>query len=203
VRKVVLEGICVLMLARCLALLVLQLHQLILNHLFLQALMLLIKTVVQKQISAPAVVAVVVIPALLPSIACRRRVPVRVHPAAVCVVAFLILKVVIIVVDCTSRRGCSVVLLGADKDGEESKDCVEDNLGAADEGEAHAEAEEAARVSNVGRDGNLLVLLEPLGVRVLDEDVEHDQVLSSVVQDGLLYRTVAAAAVGNRMATEI
>ncbi len=66
---------------------------------------------------------------------------------------------------------------------------MEEDLGRADEGESHAESEEASAVGDVRRLGDLLVLLEALGVRVLDEDVEHHQVLAGIVQDDLLDRT--------------
>lgn len=62
-------------------------------------------------------------------------------------------------------------------------------------GETHAEPQQAAGVGDVGRLGDLLVLHEPLGVGILDEDVEHDEVVLGVVQDGLHHGTRAVAAV--------
>ncbi len=66
---------------------------------------------------------------------------------------------------------------------------MEEYLRAADEREPHAESQEASAVGDVRRLGDLLIFLESLGVGVLDEDVEHDQVLAGVVQDHLLNRT--------------
>ena len=76
---------------------------------------------------------------------------------------------------------------------------MEDDLGGADQGEAHAETQQTSTVGNVRRLGDLLVLLEALGVRVLDEDVEHDEVLPGVVEDHFLYGTVARVAVGHHV----
>ena len=42
-------------------------------------------------------------------------------------------------------------------------------------------------VGNVRRLRDLLVLLESLGIGILDEDVEHDQVFFGVPQDDLLH----------------
>ena len=70
-----------------------------------------------------------------------------------------------------------------------------ENLRGRDEGEAHAEPQQAAGVGDVGRLGDLLVLHEPLGVRILYEDVEHNQVVLGVVEDGLHHRAVVVAAV--------
>ncbi len=70
---------------------------------------------------------------------------------------------------------------------------MEENLRTADEGEPHAQAEETAGVGDVGSLGDLLVFLEALGIRVLDEDVKHDQVLTGVVQNGLFNRTAGNA----------
>ena len=58
---------------------------------------------------------------------------------------------------------------------------MEENFGTTDQAEAHAKSQETAGVGNVRRLRDLLVLLEPLGVRVLDEDVEHD--LESILQN--------------------
>ena len=70
-----------------------------------------------------------------------------------------------------------------------------ENLRGRDEGEAHAEPQQATGVGDIGRLGDLLVLHEPLGVGILDEDVEHDEVVLGVVQDGLHHGTRAVAAV--------
>ena len=70
-----------------------------------------------------------------------------------------------------------------------------ENLRGRDEGKAHAEPQQAAGVGDVGRLGDLLVLHEPLGVGILDEDVEHDEVVLGIVQDGLHHGTRAVAAV--------
>ena len=70
-----------------------------------------------------------------------------------------------------------------------------ENLRGRDEGEAHAEPQQAAGVGDIGRLGDLLVLHEPLGVGILDEDVEHDEVVLGIVQDGLHHGTRAVAAV--------
>ena len=70
-----------------------------------------------------------------------------------------------------------------------------ENLRGRDEGEAHAKPQQATGVGDIGRLSDLLILHEPLGVRVLDEDVEHDEVVLGVVQDGLHHGTRAVAAV--------
>ena len=82
-----------------------------------------------------------------------------------------------------------VLLLLAGKDGRtDAEEAVEEDLGAADEAEAHAEAKQTSGVGNVRRLRDLLILLEPLGVRILDEDIEHDQVFFGVLQDDLFDR---------------
>ena len=70
-----------------------------------------------------------------------------------------------------------------------------ENLRGRDEGEAHAKPQQATGVGDIGRLGDLLILHEPLGVGILDEDVEHDEVVLGVVQDGLHHGTRAVAAV--------
>ena len=57
---------------------------------------------------------------------------------------------------------------------------MEEDLGGADEGEAHAKSKQTSGVGNVRRFGDFFVLLKTLGVGVLDEDVEHHQVLSGI-----------------------
>ena len=81
-----------------------------------------------------------------------------------------------------------VLLLLAGKDGRaDAEEAVEEDLCAADEAEAHAEAEQTSGVGNVRRLRDLLVLLESLGIGILDEDVEHDQVFFGVPEDDLLH----------------
>ena len=64
-----------------------------------------------------------------------------------------------------------------------------------EEGQEQANTQETTRVGNVGRLGDLLILHEPLGVRILYEDVEHHQVVLGVVEDGLHHWAVVVAAV--------
>ena len=64
-----------------------------------------------------------------------------------------------------------------------------------EEGEEQANTQETPRVGNVGRLGDLLILHEPLSIGILYEDVEHDQVVLGVVEDGLHHRAVVVAAV--------
>ena len=66
-----------------------------------------------------------------------------------------------------------------------SEETMEENFGTTDQAEAHAKSQKTAGVGNVRRLRDLLVLLEPLGVRVLDEDVEHDleSILSNSFND--------------------
>ena len=64
-----------------------------------------------------------------------------------------------------------------------------------EEGEQQANTQQTTRVGNVGRLGDLLIFHEPLGVRILYEDVEHHQVVLGVVEDGLHHRAVVVAAV--------
>jgi len=71
----------------------------------------------------------------------------------------------------------------------DAEEAVKEDLGPADEAESHAETEQTSGVGNVRRLRDLFVLLKPLGIRILDEDVEHDQVFSGVLQDDLLDRT--------------
>jgi hypothetical protein len=85
----------------------------------------------------------------------------------------------------------------------DSEEAVEEDLCAADEAEAHAEAEQTAGVGDVRRLRDLLVLLEPLGVRILDEDVEHDQVLAGVLQDHLFDGAGRGRAVGHVLARDV
>ena len=77
-----------------------------------------------------------------------------------------------------------ILLLFARKDRRaDSEETMEKNFRAADQTKSHAETQQTSWVGNVGCLGDLLVFLEPLCVRILDEDVEHDQVFSGVVQD--------------------
>ena len=77
------------------------------------------------------------------------------------------------------------------------EEAVKQDLSTADQAKTHAEAEQTSGVSNVRRLGDLFVLLEPLGVRILDEDVEHDQVFFGVLQDDIFDWTRGWRAVWN------
>ena len=72
---------------------------------------------------------------------------------------------------------------------EDPKETVEQDLCSADQAESHAETEQTPAVGDVAGLGDLLILLESLCVRILDEDVEHDQVVAGVVKDPLFDRT--------------
>lgn len=63
---------------------------------------------------------------------------------------------------------------------------MEENLSTGNEAETHAETQKTTRVGNVRRLCDLFVLLESFCIGVLDEDVEHHEVLSGIAQDGLL-----------------
>ena len=57
---------------------------------------------------------------------------------------------------------------------------VEDDLEERDQGEAHAEPQQAARVRHEVDDGGLLVPPDPGHHRVLDVDIHHHQVVLSI-----------------------
>ena len=56
------------------------------------------------------------------------------------------------------------------------------NLCQADEAESHAESKKTSAAGNVRYPAHLFSLTEPLGVRLLDEDVDNGQVLPVQVQ---------------------
>ena len=56
------------------------------------------------------------------------------------------------------------------------------NLCQADEAESHAESKKTSAAGNVRNPAHLFSLTEPLGVRLLDEDVDNGQVLPVQVQ---------------------
>ena len=56
------------------------------------------------------------------------------------------------------------------------------NLCQADEAESHAESKKTSAAGNVRDPAHLFSLTEPLGVRLLDEDVDNGQVLPVQVQ---------------------
>ena len=54
---------------------------------------------------------------------------------------------------------------------EEAEEAVVEDLRRRHQAEAHAQPQQAARVGDVGRLRDLLILHEPLGIRVLQKDV--------------------------------
>ena len=82
---------------------------------------------------------------------------------------------------------------------DDAENTVKENFGGADEAEAHAKAQKAARVGDVRRLGDLLVLLEALGVGIFDEDVKHDEIFPGVVQDDVFQRALSGVAIGDQL----
>ena len=72
--------------------------------------------------------------------------------------------------------------MGVPDDHANTQETVVCNLCQADEAESHAESKKTSAAGNVRNSAHLFSLTEPLGVRLLDEDVDNGQVLPVQVQ---------------------
>ena len=72
---------------------------------------------------------------------------------------------------------------------------MKENFSRTNEAEAHTKSQKASAVGNVRGLGDFFVLLKPLGIRILDKDVEHNQIFTGIAQNGVLHGTFAAGAI--------
>ena len=82
---------------------------------------------------------------------------------------------------------------------EYSKETMKQYLCCTDERKSHTQAKKTTRVGNVRCFGNLFIFLKPLGIRIFYENVEHDKVISGIIEDRFLQWTFFAGTIFNKI----